>query len=209
MTLHSLAFSFAYLGATLGVVMVVPQILRTLRHPTLGGVSPVAWSMTVVGCSMWLTYGVRTHTVPQIPGNVLLIMGAVAVVLLVPSAASRRRRAVTLAAVVASFLAVALTIPAHAVGYLAVSIGFVASWPQVYDSFQTWRSGAKSGVSISAWTLKAVAQSCWLAYALLAGDVPVAISATVVLTTSVTLVTLETLTASALSRRPQVARAGA
>ena len=193
MTAHALALALAYLGATLGVIMVVPQILRTLTHPTLGGVSPVAWSMTVLGCSMWLTYGIRTMTVPQIPGNVLLVSGAVCVVLLVPSVVSRRRRAATLATVWAAFLAAALLVPPHTVGYIAVSIGFVSAWPQVYDSVATWRAGVRSGVSITTWSLKAVSQVCWLTYAVLIGDVPVLLSSVVALSTAVTLVALETL----------------
>jgi len=206
MTVHSLALVLAYTGATLGVLMVVPQILRTLAHPSLGGVSPVAWSMTVLACSMWLTYGVRTMTVPQIPGNILLVSGAVAVVLLVPSRVSRRRRAGTLAAVWSGFVTVALLVPAHMVGYIAVSVGFVSAWPQVYDSVSTWRAGARSGVSITTWSLKSVSQLCWLSYALLAADVPVAISATVALGTSATLVALES--AAIVGERNQPAYAG-
>jgi uncharacterized protein with PQ loop repeat len=207
MTAHTLALALAYTGAVLGVVMVVPQILRTLTHPTLGGVSPMAWSMTVLGCSMWLTYGIRTMTVPQIPGNVLLVSGAVAVVLLVPSPASRRRRAATLGAVWAGFVAVALVVPPHLVGYIAVTIGFVSAWPQVYDSVVTWRAGVRSGVSITTWSIKAVSQTCWLSYALLATDVPVMISATVALGTSLTLVGLEYL-AILGDRAPEAYREG-
>jgi uncharacterized protein with PQ loop repeat len=207
MTAHTLALALAYTGAVLGVVMVVPQILRTLAHPTLGGVSPMAWSMTVLGCSMWLTYGIRTMTVPQIPGNVLLVSGAVAVVLLVPSPASRRRRAATLGAVWAGFVAVALVVPPHLVGYIAVAIGFVSAWPQVYDSVVTWRAGVRSGVSITTWSIKAVSQMCWLSYALLATDVPVMISATVALGTSLTLVGLEYL-AMLGDRTPEAYREG-
>jgi uncharacterized protein with PQ loop repeat len=208
MTVHALALVLAYTGATLGVLMVVPQILRTLAHPSLGGVSPVAWSMTALGCSMWLTYGVRTMTVPQIPGNILLVSGAVAVVLLVPSRVSRRRRAGTLAAVWAGFVTVALLVPAHMVGYIAVSIGFVSAWPQVYDSVSTWRAGARSGVSITTWSLKSVSQLCWLSYALLAADVPVAIAATVALGTSTTLVALESLAIVGERSQPSYARPG-
>jgi len=193
MTAHGLALALAYTGATLGVLMVVPQILRTLTHPTLGGVSAVAWSLTALGCSMWLVYGIRTLTVPQIPGNILLVSGAVAVVLLVPSAASRRRRAANLGAVWVALLTVAFLVPAHMVGYLAVVIGFVSAWPQVYDSVLTWRSGARSGVSITTWSIKSVSQLCWLSYALLASDVPVGLSATVALGTALTLVSVESL----------------
>jgi uncharacterized protein with PQ loop repeat len=196
MTLHSLAFAFAYVGALLSVSMVVPQIARTLRHPTLGGVSPIAWSMSVIGCSLWLTYGLRTDSVPQIPGNILLVIGATAVVLLVPSPASRLRRAVTLGVVLAAFLAVAWRVPPEMVGYLAFAVGFTSSWPQLYDSVKTYRAGAKSGVSISAWVLRAASQVAWLTYALLAGDTPVAVSATMILASSSFLVVLEWLAAA-------------
>lgn len=191
MTLHAFALGLGYVGATLGVFMVVPQILRTVRHPTLGGVSPVAWAMTVLGCMSWLIYGIRTVTVQQIPGNVLLVAGAAAVVLLVPSAASRARRAWTLGAIASLLLTVDFVLPPRGVGYLAVAIGLVSAWPQVYDSVSTWRAGVRSGVSLSAWTVKAISQACWLTYAVAAMDVPVLISATVACSTAVLLVVLE------------------
>ena len=191
MSVHSLALSLAYLGATLGVTMVVPQILRTLRHPTLTGVSPASWGLTALACATWLTYGIRTAQVPQIPGNVLLVSGAVTIVMLVPSPVSPPRRALALALAAAVLLCVALSLPARSVGYLAIGVGLVSAWPQVYDSVVGWRSGAESGVSIATWSLKVTSQVSWLTYALLAGDVPVAIAASVALTTAVSLVSLE------------------
>ena len=193
MSLHTLALDLGYVGATLGVAMVVPQIVRTVRHPTLGGVSPVAWSMTVIACTTWLIYGIRTATIQQIPGNILLVSGAICVVLLVPSAVSRRQRAVTLGAALLALVVVAFAVPPHSVGYLAVAIGLTSAWPQVYDSVATWRAGVRSGVSLTTWTLRAASQMCWLTYALTAADVPVAISSTVALSTAMTLLALESL----------------
>jgi uncharacterized protein with PQ loop repeat len=193
MSFHAFALALGYVGAAVGVVMVVPQILRTLRHPTLGGVSPVAWSLTTLGCLMWLTYGVRTATAQQIPGNILLVTGAVAIVLLVPSAVTRHQRALRLGAAALGLLIVAFVLPPRAVGYLALSIGLFSAWPQVYDSVVTWRAGVRSGVSLTTWTLKAVSQVCWLSYAVAASDVPVTISATTALSTAVVLLALEAL----------------
>ena len=191
MSVHTLALSLAYIGATLGVSMVVPQILRTLRHPTLTGVSAVSWGLTALACLTWLSYGIRTAQIPQIPGNVLLVSGAVTIVLLVPSPLSRSRRALALVLAASVLLAVSFSVPARSVGYLAIGVGLVSAWPQVYDSLAGWRSGAESGVSIATWSLKVTSQVCWLSYALLAGDVPVAIAASVALTTAVSLVSLE------------------
>jgi uncharacterized protein with PQ loop repeat len=187
-----LGITLAYLGATLGVCMVVPQILRTVRHPTLGGVSPLTWSLTALACTAWMTYGLRTATWPQVPGNVLLVSGAVAIVVLVPSPASRGRRGVRLALATALLVTTAALLPPHAVGYLAFSLGLVSAWPQVYDSVSTWRSGETSGVSVTTWLLKIVSQLCWLSYALTARDFPVTISALVALSTACSLVILET-----------------
>ena len=77
------------------------------------------------------------------------------------------------------------------VGYLAFSIGLFSSWPQLYDSFATWRAGNVSAVSLPTWSLRMSAQACWLAYAVLALDVPVLISAVVTLSSALALVVLE------------------
>ena len=198
MSVDLLVQSLAYLGATLGVAMVVPQIVRTVRHPALSGVSPVAWGLTALACSTWLTYGLRTATVPQIPGNVLLVSGAVAVVLLVPSPVSRRRRAATLGLLWVAVTVAAWTMPVGWVGYLALVVGLFSSWPQVYDSVAGMRAGdGESGVSISTWSIKVVSQSSWLIYALATGQLAVTISATATLSTALTLVAVESYRRSA------------
>ena len=81
--LHTFALTLAYIGAVLGVATVAPQILRTLRHPSFAGVAPTSWALSALGCSMWLVKGIRNAELPQIPGNVLLTAGSVAIALLV------------------------------------------------------------------------------------------------------------------------------
>lgn len=192
MSVDLLVQSLAYLGATLGVAMVVPQILRTVRHPALSGVSPVAWSLTVLACSTWLTYGLRTGTVPQIPGNVLLVSGAVAIVLLVPSVWSRRRRALVLGTLWSAVMLAAWTMPPGWVGYFALVMGLCSSWPQVYDSLAGLRAGTgESGVSVTTWSIRVMSQTSWLVYALATGQVAVTLSATVALSSALLLVGVE------------------
>jgi uncharacterized protein with PQ loop repeat len=187
-----LAFGLAYIGALLGVVMVVPQIIRTIRHPQLTGVAPMAWAFTALSCLLWLVFGVRTGTIPQIPGNVLLVSGAVAIVLLVPSQVSRLRRAVLLGSAAAVLVFIAYQIPPHTIGYFAFAIGLYSMWPQLYTSVWVNRGGGASGLSISTWTLKVVSQSCWFAYAILLLDFPVIISATFGITTTIVVLAVET-----------------
>ena len=186
-----LALTLAYVGATLGVVMVVPQVVRTVRHPNLGGVSAASWSLLALACMTWLLYGLRTSTWPQVPGNVLLVSGAVAVVLLVPSERSRSWRAVALLSIASAVVLVALSVPAHLVGYLALGIGLTSAWPQLYDSLLSPRRTAVSGVSITTWATRLASQSCWLTYAALARDLPVLLSASVALSAATAMVAVE------------------
>jgi uncharacterized protein with PQ loop repeat len=190
-TIHDFAVGLGYLGAALGVVMVVPQIARIVRHPALSGVSPLSWSLTSMACLNWLIYGVRTDAAPQIPGNVLLVSGALVVVLLIQHSVSRARRAALLVATNAVLVMIALIIPADTVGYFAFGIGLFAGLPQLADSIANWRGHINSGVSVSAWALRIGSQSCWLAYAIGTSDLAVGISACVVLSTAVAMVFLE------------------
>jgi uncharacterized protein with PQ loop repeat len=190
-TQHAASVAFGYLGSGFGVVMVLPQIIRVVRHPSLPGVSPLSWSLTALSCLAWLTYGLRTAAAPQVPGNILLISGAAAVVLLVPADLSRQRRALLLAACASAVLTAAWIVPAQWSGYLGFSVGLFSSWPQLYDSVGNLRARITSGVSVTTWALRIAAQLCWLTYAIGTTDVPVMISASVGLASSSALVVLE------------------
>ena len=186
---HDAAVCLAYLGATLGVAMVVPQIVRTVRHPDLAGVSPASWGLTALGCLSWLTYGVRTATIPQIPGNVLLVTGSIAIVLLVPSHLSRSRRALMLAAAMIVVALVAFRVPVETAGFLAFGISLFSAWPQVLTTLRGSREAA--GVSLTTFTLRLAAGLGWLAYAVIAHDVPVIFSAGVMTGTTLLVLAVE------------------
>lgn len=192
MTRYGVSEGFGFLGAAVGVVMVVPQMIRVLRHPRLAGVSGASWSLTAMACLTWLGYGIRTRQLPQIPGNVLLVSGAAAIVLLVPGSLSRSRRAVGLLAAATIICALVAGLPPRQVGFVAFAITLIASWPQLYDSFRSWQSRRRSAVSVPAWTLRALSQVCWLTYAIGTRDSPVIVSAGVTLTSASVLVALET-----------------
>jgi uncharacterized protein with PQ loop repeat len=188
---HSFALPLAYLGATLGVAMVLPQLSRTIRNPGLAGVSALSWGLTALACLTWLSYGLRTAAMPQIPSNILLAGGAVAVVLLVPSATSRGRRALALVTAGTLIAALATVLPPQTIGYLAFAIGLLSVWPQLLESFANWRSGGESGLSLTTWSVKLAASSCWLAYALIATDLPVAVASAFGLTTNIAVFGME------------------
>jgi uncharacterized protein with PQ loop repeat len=180
-----------YLAAAVGVVMVLPQIARIVRHPTLPGVSALTWSLNTVACAAWLGYGIRTWQVPQIPGNVLFISGAVAIVLLIPSRVGRTTRALGLGAAGTVEAATIAALPEPAVGYVAFGVTMAASWPQVYDSFRSWRLRRPSGVSLAAWGFGLLSQVLWLLYAAGVHDGPITVSAGSLCISMVLLLTLE------------------
>lgn len=179
MDLQFLAMPLAYTGAMLGVAMVLPQIARTLRHPDLPGVSSLSWVLSALACLTWLAYGIRANVPPQIPGNALMIAGSVAVVLLVPSAWSRSRRALLLAGLSLGAVLISMAISPVAVGYLAFGIGLISIWPQLADSYVNWRKGIESGVSLPGWWVRIAAASCWLAYSVIAVDLPVLVASVI------------------------------
>lgn len=192
MTTHEIAFGLGYIGAALGVAMVIPQIVRIVRHPSLPGVSPISWALTVFACLLWMTYGIRSGALPQIPGNVLLISGAFAVTLLVKSPISRVRRASLLVLGMGLLETTAWVISPESVGYLAFAVGTFSTWPQLYDSIGNWRAHLNSGVALSTWGLRIASQVCWLVFAVGTSDMPVGIGASLSLLTGVAMVALET-----------------
>jgi uncharacterized protein with PQ loop repeat len=200
---HALAVGLGYTGATLGVAMVVPQIVRIVRHPSLTGVSPLSWALSMFGCLAWLTYGLRTGATPQIPGNILLAGGGVACVLLINSPMPRGRRGVLLAVGAALLLVTVWVIPAESVGYLATVVGLSSMWPQLFDTIGNWRGHITSGVSLPTYGLRMGSQVCWLSYAVGTHDLPVGVGASLALVIASTTLGLEAL---ARSGRPSYAR---
>lgn len=199
MELRQFAEGLGYLGSALGVAMVVPQIVRTYRNRTLPGVSAMSWALTAISCLTWLLYGVRTAEVPQIPGNVLLVSGAVTVVLAVPSARSVGYRASTLLAAALSVTVLAFLVPSSVIGGVGFAIGLVSGLPQLLVSL-TRRSG-ESAVSLLTWGLRVACQASWLMYAILIGDMVVTVSAAFLGASAALVVGAE------LLRRPQPATA--
>src|SRR5512146_2427814 len=114
--------------------MTVPQIVRTLRDRSLPGVSALSWAMTALACTTWMLYGFRSGELPQIPGNVLLVTGAVIIVFAVPSTASVPLRALGLTAPAALLGVLAASAPPAAIGFVAFGIGLVSAAPQAARS---------------------------------------------------------------------------
>jgi uncharacterized protein with PQ loop repeat len=200
---HDLANTAGYLGSALGVSMVIPQIVRTLRDRSLPGVSALSWALTALGCTCWMLYGFRTGELPQIPGNVLLVSGAVVIVLAVPSRTSAVARATGLAGAAVVLCALAAVMPPPVFGFVALGGALVSSVPQTVRSLRSRGGQSASAVSLPSWVLRVGSQVCWLSYAVVLHDLTVTISAAFILSSALVLI------GSELSRRPAPAPARA
>ena len=183
------AITVAYLASAAGAASVLPQIARTLRNRHMGGVAPLSYAVTSVACTVWMVYGARAEVWPQIPGNVLLVSGAVAIILLVPHRWSRTSRGLLLAGAMLVAACVAFAVPVAAAGMVAFGIGLFSAWPQVVMTLRG--SSAAAGVSLATFGLRLTAGLGWLFYAVLDHDVPVLLSAVVMVSTTVLVLAVE------------------
>jgi uncharacterized protein with PQ loop repeat len=163
--------------------MVIPQIARTYRHRALGGVSVLSWALSGLSSFTWLLYGIRAAELPQIPGNVLTVSGAVVIALAVPAPVGRSLRGVGIGLPALVLVALATVLPPTALGFLAFSLGIVSMLPQTVRSLRR-RAGEVSAVSVPTWVLFGLSQACWLIYALAVHDLVVTISACWILASS-------------------------
>jgi uncharacterized protein with PQ loop repeat len=199
---NELANAAGYIGAALSVGMVVPQLIRTLRHPRLGGVSAMSWLITAACCFTWLLYGIKGQVWPQIPGNALLVPGAAAIVLAVPARLSRAQRAGLLSATAGALILVTVLARADVLGYLAFALTLIAATPQVITSVRRHQAG-RSAVSIPSWLMRGGSQVFWLCYGLIMHNGPTALSAVVVLVSVAIVIAIESaaLISARLARR--------
>jgi uncharacterized protein with PQ loop repeat len=175
-TPHELGTMLGYMGAALGVSMVIPQVVRTLANRKLTGVSALSWAMLAFACTGWMLYGLKAHEMVQVPGNVLLVSGAVAVVLLVPARMPIPARVLSLAAGLSTYVWFASVVPAAITVSVAIAIGLSSSIPQVLQSLRR-SAHARSAVSLSTWWMRVASQACWLAFALIVHEWVVLVSA--------------------------------
>lgn len=166
---------FGYLGAILVAALALPQLAKILRERDATGVSVPAWIMQALCCLTFLIYGLRLAQMPQILGNILPVIGALAIVAVALIARDKLSVAGVVVAVIVTALYVALmfVLPPLVVGSLAVVWGFVARWPQVVDSISSSRRGAATTVSPATWYLMIAAMLLWLVYGVMLMDVPV------------------------------------
>jgi MtN3 and saliva related transmembrane protein len=166
---------FGYIGAVLVSALAVPQLVKILRDRDAAGVSVPSWIMQALCCLTFLIYGLRISEMPQILGNVLPVIGALAIVVVALVARQQMSVGHVVLAVSATVAYVGLmfAIAPLAVGSLATLWAFIARWPQVVDSISASRQGIATSVSPATWYLMIAAMVSWMIYGIILMDIPV------------------------------------
>ena len=169
---------FAYLGAIGVSLLALPQLFKILRDRDSAGVSVWAWIFQAACCGTFLIYGIVIFEPAQIVGNVLPVIGALAVALMAVSA----RRTVTFgliaisAMIGAAYIAVMFAIPPLMVGFVGTGLSIIARWPQIVDSIRSSRNGKPTNVSTTTWYFFIGGMGAWMVYGIIALDYPVLIT---------------------------------
>jgi uncharacterized protein with PQ loop repeat len=159
-------------GAGLGLVRAVPQLLRLIRTQDSRGVSLDALVTSAVVSLGWAVYGLLTRQLV-----VSLATGASAVVFLMTSAAGlahgRSLRDLRVAPVWAcGLLLVTVLAGATGLGFALPASVLAANLPQLVGLV---RDTAAPGLSRGTWRLFLADGTVWTLYAVVSGDVPIAV----------------------------------
>lgn len=65
--------TIGYLAATLTTASFVPQAWHTFRTRDVQGISLAMYSLFLVGCSMWLAYGLLSSAWPIVVANAITV----------------------------------------------------------------------------------------------------------------------------------------
>jgi len=192
--LQILVFSAIAAGATRSI----PQVLRTLRGGSIGGVSPVSFALAAAGALLWIGWAVAAGKPIQVPGNLIAAFCGAAVLFVFARRGGRLTAALLAAAGYAVFggLVFLLFGPLYLSLVAACSgVGFA-----LFGLSAFLRSPDRSGVSLLSWAMVAYAELVWLCWGLVYSVPASIISSGIGLLSSLTILAL----ATRASFRPKV-----
>ncbi len=66
-----------FVAAACTALSFFPQAIKVIREKETAGISLLTYSVFVVGLTLWLTYGVLTHSAPVYVANAVTLVPAV------------------------------------------------------------------------------------------------------------------------------------
>lgn len=180
------------LGGGINTASNLPQLLKIRREQSAVGISLTTWSLSYTITALWLAYGIRTTSPSQIITNAAygILVLLVLVATLKYSAQSKTVGSLILLGIPAFFLPLGLSIAKPWLTLILLGFAF-SRLPQLRTSWQTYRSGRTSAVSIASWFLNMLANVCWIAYGIMDARPTVIWPSAIYLLSSATIIGLE------------------
>lgn len=169
------AAAFACSGMVLNAVMSLPQALRGLRAAPNSGMSATTWALSAACAGSWCVYGAAAPVAEQIPGNALMLFGALTVLHVTGRRGTQTIRAwIVLVSCICAATLVFWLAGVRGIGWFAFAIGAARSVPQLFVAVL---SPVIDGLSTGTWLLTVAASLSWLCYGLVAHNVTIGCSA--------------------------------
>lgn len=161
--------AFGWFCAIVGVVSLLPQVVRLLRAETSAGVSLLNWQLVAGSAAAWTVHGVQAHRPNIWAANGLVALLAWVITVLVVRDRRLSPLAVVLipALVMAACVGVDLTMGAAVFGLAVASPQLVGGLAQLRD---TLTSRNLSGISFGYLALNLLVQANWLTWSLFAHE---------------------------------------
>lgn len=158
----------------MSVALLLPQMVRTIRHPRLAGVSLLAYVSSTMSGLLWAAYGARMAVWSLAWSSAVVAVGSLVIAARVPGRWPGPVRLLVLVGTTVVTTVFAFAAPMVALGAIASTLSVGAVWLQVVRSFRG--SSGDRGVSLLSIGLRTSASLCWLTYAVLATDVAILVS---------------------------------
>jgi uncharacterized protein with PQ loop repeat len=176
------------LGGAIGLIQSLPQIKKIWNLHEHDGISTTTYIFFMVSGWSWFTYGVRTHSIAQMVVNPIGQLMTITILVLIMG--KSLKTLLSLSAITLLTFIIVFFIPLWLLN--ALLTGFLFSRvPQVVKSWQTFRHGADSAVSVLSWTISIISCIPWIIYGVATDRGLIVLTTTLSLVFSAIIISLE------------------
>lgn len=173
---------FGVVLASVHMLYAVPQALRVWKHrDNVQGVSLGMWSLNCLGCTSWLIYGVKVHSLALVLSNVLPVISTVLIVYWLSRSWPKRS---TLMALGCASVSVLIFTPAVIVAIIGTILSIVCRIPQMIESMKNASRQCQTNVSKATYILSVGEAPFWCLYAIWTDDTPLLVATMIIATCS-------------------------
>lgn len=157
--------------AVLSIGFIWPQVWRSVRHNTTHGISPFGLIHSLLGSTLWLSYGLNEGLAPVAIANASFITAQSLIITVAYKNGHLERKVLTATyPVVAGMLIFLPQAPSAPLGVTAVIVSGSSIFPQF---IHVLRTDNLHGISITSYILTIINCSSWLLYGFVISDLMV------------------------------------